>query len=161
MITDVKNMHTAQRKDFSYYGFMIWFYTLDKHIWHQTIIFINLAQHRFNAQEPLFKSKSYFFLRSTVQHHRRPDDAVVSFVEVVVIGWIEVCENKHRLKLSVVSISKLLDVVCHYARGADVLKNTIHNMEQMLEAHNNQLTDGGKERLVNGAVGNLLGKLIL
>lgn len=69
---------------------------------------------------------TYFLLCSTVQHNRRPNDTVVTFVEVAVVGRIKVCEDKHCLKISVISISKLLDIVCHYARDADVLNRKNH-----------------------------------
>lgn len=72
---------------------------------------------------------TYFLLCCTVQHNRRPNYAVVAFVEVAVVRRIKVPEDKHCLEISVLSISKLLDIVCNYARGVDVLNRKKHNME--------------------------------
>ncbi|KAG7220492.1 hypothetical protein INR49_018060 [Caranx melampygus] len=63
-----------------------------------------------------------------MQYNRRPNNAVVTFVEVAVVRRIKVCEDKHCLKVSVLFIPKLLRVVRHYARGVDVLKRKNHNM---------------------------------
>lgn len=74
--------------------------------------------------------KTYFLPRSTVQHYRRADDAVVTFVEVAVVWRIKVCEDEHRLEISILSVADLLDVVCHYARSVDVLnRRRNHNTE--------------------------------
>lgn len=72
---------------------------------------------------------TYFFLCRTVQHNRRPNNAVVAFVEVAVVGRVKVCEDEHRLEISVLSISKLLHFVCNYAWGVDVLNRKNHNIE--------------------------------
>lgn len=64
-----------------------------------------------------------------MQHNGRPDDAVVTFVEVAVVRRIEVREDEHRLIISILSIPKLLDAVCNYARAADVLNGKNHNVE--------------------------------
>lgn len=74
---------------------------------------------------------TYLFLCSTVQHNRRPNNAVVTFVEVVVVRRIKVREDEHRLKISVLSVSKLLDVVCGYVRGVDVLNSKIWQYGEM------------------------------
>lgn len=70
---------------------------------------------------------TYFLLHRTVQHNRGPNYAVVAFVEVAVVRRIKVLEDEHCLEISVLSVSQLLDVVCNYAWGADVLnrKNPI------------------------------------
>ncbi len=71
---------------------------------------------------------TYNLLCSTVQHNRRSNDAVVAFVEVAVVRRIKVLEDEHCLKLSVLSITKLLNVVCDDARRVDVLQRKKHNM---------------------------------
>ena len=56
-----------------------------------------------------------------MQDHRRPDDAVVSLVEVAVVGRVETGQDVHRLKLCVLPVRKLLHAVRHYARLVNVL----------------------------------------
>lgn len=65
---------------------------------------------------------THFLLHRTLQHNRRPHNPVVSLVQVVVLGRVEVCEDEHRLKVGVVGICELLDGVCGQAGRVDVLR---------------------------------------
>lgn len=56
-----------------------------------------------------------------MQHNGRPNDAVVTFVEVTVLQRVKVREDEHGLEISVVSVSQLLDIVRDDARRVDVL----------------------------------------
>lgn len=92
---------------------------------------LNLVRDTFPAPPQRLKcicceTITYFLFRSTVQDNGRPNNAIVAFVEVAVVGSIKVCEDEHGLEIGVLSVSKLLDVVCHYARGVDVLNGKNH-----------------------------------
>lgn len=67
-------------------------------------------------------SVTYFLLHSTLQHNRRPYDAVVTLVQVVVLGRVEVRQDEYALKVRVLCISKLLHMVRGHERSVDVLK---------------------------------------
>lgn len=74
-----------------------------------------------SSESICWESLTYFSLCGTVQHNRRPNNAVVTFVEVAVLQRVKVCEDEHGLEISVVSVSQLLDIVCDNAWCVDVL----------------------------------------
>lgn len=62
-------------------------------------------------------------LGSTVQDHRRPDNAVVSLVKKAILRTVEVSQDKDRLKVCVVLVCKLLNTVSGDTHGrVDVLQ---------------------------------------
>lgn len=67
---------------------------------------------------------AYLLLGSTVQDHGRPDDAVVILVQVLIVWRLEVRQHKHRLKLCILPVAKLLDIVSLDAGLIDVLCGT-------------------------------------
>lgn len=64
---------------------------------------------------------THFLLHSTVQHSRWAHDSVVTLVQVMVLGRVKVCQDKHRLKDGVLRLCELLYSVCAHARRVDVL----------------------------------------